>query len=168
MGTTIPIKKAGWLLGFLGLTAGAAALGGAFTAPAVNTWYRTLRKPTWNPPNWLFGPVWTLLYAMMAVSAWLVYREMPTAGPGRGEGRLALAAWMAQLALNISWSAAFFGRRRIGAAVAIISALWSAILTTVLLSARVAKPAALLLLPYLAWTTFAGFLNYRVWQMNRD
>ena len=168
MRTTIQERRLGWLLGFLGLTFGAAALGGAFTARSVGTWYQTLRKPPWNPPDWLFGPVWTALYVMMAVAAWLICRAMPEQADRRGAGVTALAAWAVQLALNVSWSAVFFGQRQIAAGLAVIGLLWAAIAATATLATRVARPAGLLLLPYLAWTTFAAVLNYRVWQLNRE
>jgi translocator protein len=157
----------GWLAGFLGISFGAAALGGVTTARSVGTWYKTIRKPTWNPPNWLFGPVWTVLYAMMAVSAWLVQREARNNPAAAREGNLAVAAWVHQLTLNVTWSWVFFGQRRIGHALGVIFALWLAIVETIWLSWRVSKKAALLLAPYLAWTTFAGVLNFRVWQLNR-
>ena len=102
------------LLGFLAASFGAAGLGGFFTAESVRTWYKTIRKPSWNPPSWLFGPVWTVLYAMMAISAWLVQREARGNPALARSGALALGAWVHQLVLNVTWSWVFFGRRQIG------------------------------------------------------
>jgi len=155
-----------WLVAFLVSTFAAAAVGGRSTSRSVSTWYPTLRKPSFTPPDWVFGPVWTGLYASMAVSAWLVTRAAGRAPATATVGRQAVAAWGLQLALNVAWSAVFFGQRRIGAAVAVIVALWTAIAVCVERSARVSRPAALLLLPYLAWTTFAAVLNVRIWQLN--
>jgi translocator protein len=157
-----------WFGAFLVASFGAAGLGSWSTSRSVSTWYRTLRKPGYTPPDWVFGPIWTGLYASMAVAAWLVKREAGRTPTLATAGQQALVAWGGQLALNVAWSAVFFGRRRIGAAVAVIAALWTAIAVCVIRSARVSRPAALLLLPYLAWTTFAAVLNARIWQLNRS
>jgi len=148
------------LAAFLGASYAAAAIGSRWTLPAIPTWYRSLRKPVWTPPNRVFGPVWTALYTAMGVSAWLVSRS-------ESRGRAPLLAWCAQLALNVAWSAAFFGRRSPVAGVGVIACLWTAILVTIVLSARVSRAGAALLLPYLAWTTFAAALNVRIWTLNR-
>lgn len=161
------LGSVGWLVGFLAVAFGAAALGGLFTTRSVRTWYKTIRKPTWNPPDWIFGPVWSVLYALMAVSAWLVQREARANPAVASQGALALGAWVHQLVLNVAWSWVFFGRRQIGPGLGVLAALWSAIVSTMALSSRVSRKAALLLVPYLAWTTFAGVLNFRVWQLNR-
>ena len=158
----------GWLLGFLGVTFGAAVLGGIFTARSVKTWYQTLRKPSWKPPDWLFGPVWTTLYTMMAVSAWLVQRKAKEDPALARAASLALAAWLHQLGLNVLWSWIFFGRQRIRQGLGVIIALWFAIVETIWFAWRVSPKAALLLAPYLAWTTFAGALNLRIWWLNRS
>ena len=154
-----------WLLGFLGASYVAAGAGGLFTFKALESgWYRQLRKPRWTPPDRLFGPVWTILYTQMAVSAWLVRRG------GRRSAkpvRLALIAWATQLTLNVTWSAAFFGARSPAKGLAIIIALWCAIATTLALAARVHRQAGALLVPYFAWTSFAAALNFRIWQLNR-
>ena len=151
------------LVGFLGASYSAAALGSAFTLPALRPWYRTLRKPGWTPPDWIFGPVWTGLYTLMAIAAWLVFRagaRHPAAS------RSALQAWFGQLLLNVAWSAAFFGRRNPGAGLLVIVALLAAIARAVALTSQVTRVGAILLLPYLAWTTFATALNARIWQLN--
>jgi translocator protein len=134
-----------------------AAVGAPFPAPA---WYRRLRKPPWSPPSWVFGPVWTLLYALMGVAAWLV-------ASGSRAGRApALAAFGAQLALNAAWTPIFFGLRRPGLALAEIVATLAAVAMTTALFLRQRTLAGLLLLPYLAWTAFATLLNAEIWRRN--
>ena len=154
-------RRIGSLLLFLGAAYGAAALGSAFTLPALDGWYRRLRRPAWTPPDQVFGPVWTVIYTLMAVAAWRLRVSKASSGA-------ALVAWGMQLVLNVGWSAAFFGRRSTAAGLVVIVPLWVAIATTIALSARVSRVAALLLLPYLAWTTFAAALNARVWSLNRS
>jgi tryptophan-rich sensory protein len=162
-----PGWRPGWLVGFLAASFGAAALGGLCTARSVGTWYRALRKPRLTPPDRVFGPVWTALYALMALAAWLVQRDSGAGQAPRRAARLALGVWGLQLGLNVLWSAVFFGARRIGAGLAVCAALWVAVAACACLAARVAPAAGALLVPYLAWTTFAAFLNFRIWQLNR-
>ncbi len=152
------------LLGFLAASYGAATVGGTLTFPALDPWYRGLRKPDWTPPDGVFGPVWTVLYTLMAVAAWLTYR---TSARQPDRVRRAVAAWFGQLVLNVAWSAAFFGRRSPSGGLLVILPLWAAIAGTVGLVAPLSRVGALLLLPYLAWTTFAAALNARIWQLNR-
>jgi translocator protein len=159
-------REARSLLGFLSVSFAAASVGGALTSRTVKTWYRGLRTSRLNPPNWVFGPVWTALYAMIATSGWLVWRGSRN-GVGEGRGNAALSAWGVQLGLNVLWSGVFFAARSPGAALGVIAALWASIAVCVGLSARVSAAAAGLLGPYLAWTTFASYLNLRVWQLNR-
>jgi translocator protein len=162
-------QDVGWLLGFLGATFGAAGVGAALTNTSVDTWYRRLRKPRLNPPDWVFGPVWTLLYLMMAIAAWLVRRRAAERPEQRArDGTAALAAWAVQLALNVAWSGVFFGARRPDGGLVVIAALWAAIAATTALFARITRPAAALLVPYLIWVTFASYLNTRLWQLNRS
>lgn len=123
--------------------------------------YGRLRQPSWAPPSWLFGPVWTTLYALMAVAAWLVWRSGPFSAT-----RTALAAYAAQLALNAAWTPLFFGLRWRGIALIDISILWVVLVTTVVLFFRRSAAAGWLLVPYLLWTTFAICLNFAVWQLN--
>ncbi len=157
-----PLAQAGWLVFFLALCAAAAGVGGALTAQSVTTWYQTLNKPSWNPPDWVFGPVWTVLYAMMGVAAWLVWRRA-----GWQAGGKALATFGVQLALNVAWSGCFFTLRNPGLGLVVLVLLWLAIVATVFAFARHSRPAAWLLVPYLAWTSFAGVLNATVWVLNR-
>jgi tryptophan-rich sensory protein len=147
------------LAGWLGVTFAAAALGALFLP---GEWYAQLRKPTWNPPNWLFGPVWTTLYLMMALAAWLVWRR-----GGFAAQRMPLVIFSIQLGLNALWSPLFFGLKNPGLAFAEIVLLWFAILDTLVVFWRVQVAAALLLVPYLLWVTFAAGLNFTLWQLNR-
>ncbi len=133
------------------------ALSGAVFRPG--TWYEGLAKPWWRPPNWLFGPAWTVLYVCIAVSGWLAWRQ---AGWG-----LPMTVYAVQLLLNACWSAVSFGMRRLDLAFGELILLWLSIALTALLFAPVSTAAAALLLPYLAWVTFAGVLNFTLWQMNR-
>lgn len=149
------------LAAFVVVCFAAAAVGGALTASSVGDWYRTLAKPSWNPPDWLFGPVWSGLYLLMAVSAWLVWRR-----GGWRASRGAFALFALQLALNVGWSAVFFGLRRPGLAVLEVLLLWLTILATIIAFWPKSRPAVLLLLPYLAWTSFAALLNWTIWRMN--
>jgi tryptophan-rich sensory protein len=142
----------------LGLCFGAAAFGGFF-GPAE--WYATLKKPAWNPPGWVFGPVWTALYTMMAVAAWLVWQR-----GGFASQRRPLTLFLAQLALNAAWTPLFFGLRLPGLAFAEIMVLWLAIAATLTSFRGVSRPAAWLLVPYLAWVTFAAALNFALWRLN--
>lgn len=124
-------------------------------------WYPRLEKPSWTPPNWVFGPVWTTLYILMAVAAWRVWRP-----DGFRAAPVALTLFVAQLMLNGAWSYLFFGRRDIGVALAEIVVLWVAILATLLAFWRRDRIAGGLLIPYLAWVTLATALNFEIWRMN--
>jgi tryptophan-rich sensory protein len=146
------------LLGWIGLSFVPGLIGAPFTAPR---WYRRLRKPDWAPPPSVFGPVWTLLYLLMGIAAWRI------ASSGRDGRQSALRAFRWQLALNAAWTPIFFGLRQPGAALAEIVATWLAILVTTVRFARVRLIAGLLLLPYLAWVTFASALNWSIWRRNR-
>lgn len=135
-----------------------AYVGGAVTAPAVRDWYPTLNKPAWTPPAWVFGPVWTVLYAAMALSAWLVWRRVGWCG--------ALWWWTAQLVLNALWSPVFFGMHRPDLALAVIVALWVAIAGTTVLFWQLSVLAGFLFLPYWFWVSFATALNFAIWRLN--
>ncbi|HET7644924.1 MAG TPA: TspO/MBR family protein [Candidatus Limnocylindria bacterium] len=134
-----------------------AAIGAPFPAP---DYYRRLNKPSWAPPPWIFGPVWTALYAMIGTSAWLVARR------GGGGTRAALGLWWAQLALNAAWTPIFFGARNRGLALVEILVTWVVIVATTVAFFTRRTAAGLLLLPYLAWVTFASALSYAVWRDN--
>ncbi len=148
------LALAGWIL----LCFGAAATGAFVTK---GEWYANLAKPSWNPPSWVFGPVWTTLYVMMAVSAWLVWRQ----GGWRAQAK-PLGAFMAQWFLNALWTPLFFGMQRPDLAFADIVALWFAIVVTLALFWKVSRPAGLLLVPYVAWVSFAAVLNFAIYRLN--
>ena len=148
----------GWLL--VSLAAGAV---GALATRNARDFYAGLVRPSWAPPGWLFGPVWTVLYLMMGVAAWLVWREQGWSGAAG-----ALSLFLVQLACNALWSWLFFAWRRGGLAFAEIIVLAGLIVATALAFARVRTLAAALLLPYLAWVTFASALNYAIWRANGD
>jgi tryptophan-rich sensory protein len=142
-----------------------AAIGGIATGSSVSTWYVTLKKPVWNPPAWVFGPVWTLLYLMMGIASWLVWQKR---AQNEAQVRRALDWYGLQLGLNLAWSVIFFGLRQVGLALIEIVALWSALLITIVKFGRIRRDAAGLLLPYLLWTTFAAALNAALWWLNQN
>ena len=146
---------------FIAVNAAVSALGGWATAGSVGTWYAALEKPSFNPPDWVFAPVWSALYLMIAVAGWRAWRR----GAGQA-ARLALTAYAVQLALNLSWSFVFFGAQLIGAALAVIAALLAAILANAFLFWRIDRAAGALLLPYAAWVSFATLLNAALWRLN--
>ena len=149
------------LLGLLLLVFAVAGIGGWLTSLGMPDWYMSLRKPTWQPPSWLFGPVWTALYIAMAVAAWLVWKE---AGFDGAAGALTL--FFIQLALNLAWSGVFFALRAPGWALVEIVALWIAILATTALFFRHSTWAGALMVPYLLWVTFAAALNAAIVRLN--
>jgi tryptophan-rich sensory protein len=146
------------LAAFVVMCFGVSLLGGRATLPALGHWYPQLSKPAWTPPAWVYGPVWTLLYPMLAVAGWLAWRE--------GRSRRATLLYLLQLALNAAWPWIFFGERRVGWALVCVLLLWFAILGTLVAFWRVSRGAAVLLLPYLAWVGFAVALNAAIWRMN--
>jgi tryptophan-rich sensory protein len=151
----------GALAFFMVLCLGIGSLGASVTATSVNGWYAELAKPSFTPPNRVFGPVWTALYVLVAVAAWRVWR---TADRDTARGPLTLFAL--QLALNLGWTVVFFGLQKIGAAVATIVVLDVGVVVTALAFRTVDRLAALLMLPYLAWVAFATVLNIALWRLN--
>ncbi len=141
----------------------AAAIGSLFTVSAIPSWYVTLAKPFFSPPNWLFGPVWTLLYTMMGVSLFLVWKK----GTKDKKVREALIIFGVQLFLNTIWSPIFFGAKNLFFALVIILAMWVFILKTIKAFSKIDKAASLLLYPYLAWVSFASILNFSIWFLNK-
>lgn len=141
----------------------AGIIGSVFTAPSISTWYATLTKPSWNPPSWIFGPVWTTLFLMMGIAAYLVMVKPSVAGKAR---KIALSVFGVQLALNTLWSVLFFGLQNPFLAFIEIVILWSAILATIILFYRISRPAAWLLAPYILWVSFASYLNFTIWRLN--
>lgn len=138
-----------------------AALGGWLTMLGMPAWYDSLAKPSWNPPNWIFGPVWTLLYLAMGVAAWLVWREQ-----GWRSAALPLGLFVAQLVLNLVWSGLFFALRSPGLAAIEIVLLWASILATLVAFWPTSRLAACLFIPYLVWVSFASVLNFAIWRLN--
>ncbi|MCR4424461.1 MAG: TspO/MBR family protein [candidate division WOR-3 bacterium] len=146
----------------IALPLAAGALGNVATAPKIPNWYQSLNKPVFNPPRWLFGPAWTLLFILMGIALFLVWRKGFNA-PGV---KLALFVFLIQLALNVLWSFLFFGLRSPLAGLMEITILWLAILVTIILFFRVSVPAGVLLLPYIGWVTFATILNAAIVKLN--
>jgi tryptophan-rich sensory protein len=153
--TSSKLRNALALVGFVVIT---------FCAPLMSigsmpgAWYAALMKPAWNPPSWIFGPAWTLLYTLMAVAAWLVWKRVGFSRP--------LAFYFVQLALNAAWTPIFFGAHQLGWALMEIILLWIMILLTLLSFRRVTPTAGWLFVPYLAWVSFASFLNLTLWRLN--
>lgn len=143
---------------FLVLSFGAGAAGSFFQP---GEWYAALRKPALTPPGWVFGVVWPALYALMGVAAWLVWRK-----GGVGGNRLALGLFAGQLALNAAWTCIFFGLHRPGWALADLAAMWALILATLIAFWARTPAAGALLVPYLAWVSFAAYLNFAFWRLN--
>lgn len=141
-----------------------AGLSGAlFTETGEGSWYQSIQKPEWNPPGWVFGPVWTTLYVLMGIAFYLVWKSEAPAK----KKRPALAFWIVQLIFNFLWTIIFFNGHEIFYAFAEIVALWLAILITIFLFARISKPAAWLMVPYISWVSFAALLNYTIFQLNQ-
>lgn len=155
----VSIDSAVTLVIFAALSFGAAAVGTIPTVSSLRTWYPNLRKPVWNPPNAIFGPVWTVLYLLMAVAAWVAWR--------RSGISIWIVIFIIQLVLNAAWTLLFFGLRQLGLAAVEIAILWTAIAATTVGFYSLSPLAGLLLVPYLAWVTFAGFLNIAIWRLNR-
>jgi benzodiazapine receptor len=147
--------------GFVVLCLAISAIGGWITAKSVGTWYQTLQKPVFNPPDWVFAPVWTMLYLMIAVAGWRVWRRVGLSG-----ARAGMVAYSAQLALNLAWSFLFFGGRMIGFALAEIMLLLTVICANAVLFWRIDRVAGWLLVPYAAWVAFACALNFALWGLN--
>ncbi|VVB53449.1 TspO/MBR family protein [uncultured archaeon] len=140
----------------------AGFLGSFFTIPAIPTWYATLTKPSFAPPNWLFFPVWTTLFVMMGISLYLVWRR----GLEGQQVKNALVIFAVQLILNVLWSAAFFGLRSPLSGLIEISILWISIAFTIMIFMKISRIAGLLLIPYIIWVSFAAILNFMIWRLN--
>jgi translocator protein len=158
MGT---LRLLGWLVFWAAVVFGTALVGSLFTRQGIPEWFATLHKPAFNPPSWVFGPVWAVLYVLMAVAMWLVWRKAGTSGV-----TVATVLFVTQLALNVLWPAIFFALRRPGAAFVEIIVLWCAILATTIAFWIIRPLAGLLLVPYQLWVTFAAILNFAIWRTN--
>ncbi len=154
------------LAGFLAASFLVAAVSSTFTAAAIPHWYAALNKPSFNPPNGIFAPVWTLLYALMAIAAWLVWRAPAGTAERAALRTAALSIFWLQLFLNFAWSWIFFREHRLAGALMEIVVLWLAIVAATLLFMRVTRLAAWLMLPYVAWVAFAAVLNFEIWRLN--
>ncbi len=150
----------GWVV-CVAICLGAGGLGAAATNPEIDGWYQTLAKPSWNPPAYIFGPVWTCLFVLMATAAWIIWQSQ-----GFRNAATPLTLFACQLALNVAWSWIFFGLHQPGWACVEIVILWLAILATAVTFFRHSQLAAALLLPYLAWVSFATILNFTIWSLN--
>lgn len=140
----------------------AGIIGSVFTVQAIPDWYNTLAKPALNPPSWVFGPVWTTLYALMGIAVFLIWKHTLK----DRAVRTALLVFLIQLALNTTWSIVFFGLQNPALAFLNIVAMWVAIVWTMVLFYRISKPAMWLLVPYILWVSFAAYLNFAIWMLN--
>lgn len=140
----------------------AGVIGSLFTSPSIPTWYASLEKPSFNPPNWVFSPVWITLFVLMGISLFLLWRN----GLEDQKVRIAILFFAVQLVLNVCWSAIFFGLKSPFFALIEIIFLWIAILLTILNSYKVSKAAGVLLIPYILWVSFAAVLNFSLWSLN--
>lgn len=149
------------LILFIAVCLSMGAIGGLWTASSVGSWYASLAKPALTPPGWIFGPVWTTLYVMMGVAAWMYLKKAgwPAAYPG-------MALFAVHLLVNLSWSGVFFAEKNPGGALAVIGVLWVMIASLILVFWKVSPVAGALLVPYLAWVSFASYLNYGIWRLN--
>ena len=146
----------------IGITLLVGSLGGFFTSSAVKGWYAVANKPSFNPPNWIFAPVWTLLYLLMGIALYLVWKSEAA----QGIKQMAITIFTIQLLLNFFWSIIFFYAHQPGWAFLEIIALWGMILLTILWFGKISPTAAWLLLPYICWVSFASVLNYSIWKLN--
>jgi len=133
-----------------------------FTISEIDSWYQTIQKPSWNPPNWIFGPVWTTLYILMGIAFFVVWKSQER----KEIKRTAIFLFLLQLVLNFFWSIIFFDQHQIALAFAEILVLWIMIVLTIFAFAKISKPAAWLLIPYISWVSFATILNLTIWQLN--
>jgi len=140
----------------------AAFVGSYFTTPSIATWYAYLNKPTFSPPNWIFAPVWTLLYILMGISFYIIWGASSKKNKGG-----AMGVYIAQLVLNSMWSIVFFGLHNLGLALVVIAILWVLILLTIIRFYKFNKIAGIILIPYILWVSFASFLNLTVFLLNR-
>lgn len=149
------------LIVFVFICLAAAGIGSFFTAKSVSSWYITLSKPVWNPPNWVFGPVWTFIYLTIAVSGWLTWRQVSIF-----DNPVIYIIFGLQLILNMAWSGIFFALQQPGWAFVDIIFLWLLIISYIVFDWPVSKWASILFIPYFLWVGFAAILNFSIWQLN--
>lgn len=147
----------------IGLPLAAGAIAGMFTTSEINGWFQTIEKPSWQPPNWVFGPVWTALYILMGLSFYLIW----TTKAPPVQKRMAITLWLIQLVFNFFWSYIFFKQKQIDWALAEILILWFFILLTIIYFGRINKLAAWLMVPYISWVTFASLLTFAIYELNQ-
>jgi benzodiazapine receptor len=155
-------SEVGKLIGSIAACEGAGLIGSVFTTPAITTWYVTLQKPTFTPPNWVFGPVWASLYALMGVAVFLIWRR----GLQQDGVKAAFIIFWVQLVLNLMWSIVFFGLHSILGGVVVIIALWALVLITILRFFKISRVAGGLLVPYIVWLSIASALNVSIYMLN--
>ncbi len=160
-----PIRPAAVLLGLFAVCYGVAAVGASITAPSLSTWYATLAKPGFTPPDWLFAPIWTALYGLMAIAAWLVWRT-PKHSPDAESRRTGLILFAVQLSLNAVWTLVFFQFHQVLLAFVIVLCLWTAIFFITLNFWNVERFAAGLMISYLLWMTYVTVLNFEIYRLN--
>ena len=153
-----------WLILAIVLCQSAGVLGSIFTSSSVLTWYPTLIKPSFAPPGWIIGTVWIVLFTLMGISLFLVWREGK--GGSDRDGKIALGVFVAQLVVNVLWSWAFFGLQSPLAGIVVIAVLWLLILQCIVRFWPISRNAAWLLVPYILWVSLAAFLNYTIWRLN--
>lgn len=146
---------------FIVICVSAGGLGAIATRPEIEVWYKSIEKPSWNPPDYVFGPVWTTLFVMMGIAAWLVWKP-----GGFKAAKQSLTLFAVQINLNVAWSWIFFGMHQQGWAFVEIVILWVAIVATTVAFFLKSKIAGWLMVPYLAWVSFASVLNFAIWQLN--
>jgi tryptophan-rich sensory protein len=156
------LKEFPMLIGSILIPLVVGYIGAIVTLPQITTWYATLSKPWWSPPNWLFGPIWTTLYVLMGIALFLVWRE----GIHRRDVRFAILIFGVQLILSLVWSVVFFSFHALFGAFAIVMLLWLAILANIIAFVIISKCAGLLLVPYIIWVSIASYLNYSVYLLN--
>jgi len=157
----------------------AGVIGSVFTFPSIQSWYMTLAKPALNPPAWVFGPVWTILFALMGIAVFLIWssysshslvaadeQDKTSEEQKKQKTKIALTVFCVQLALNVLWSIIFFGLHNPAGAFVDILLLWLAIFGTIFIFSKISKVAAWLLMPYIIWVSFAAYLNYASWILN--
>ncbi len=157
------------LVAAIAVSEAAGVIGSFFTTPSIAGWYAGIVKPALNPPAWVFGPVWTALYAFMGISLFLIWKQHPYILENIRMLRLwklGIALFFIQLVLNTLWSIIFFGLHSPGGALVEIVFLWFAIFATIIAFAKISRPAAWLLVPYILWVSFAMYLNYSIWMLN--
>lgn len=157
------MKKFFQVIGFIILCQTAGIIGSLFTISAIPTWYLTLQKPVFNPPNWIFGPVWTVLFTLMGISMFVIYKA---AWPKKS-AKIALTFFTLHLVVNTMWSIIFFNWHELGWALAVIILLWLMIAWSIYLFKQIKPLASWLLFPYLLWVSFATILNASIWFLNR-